>query len=239
MTNHIVVTGGGGFSMAADHKASAGDRFLLSLADVKNPLVCFVPTASADDGLYVSQFFNAFSGLGVRTSVLTLWSGAADAVKRMDEADVFVIGGGNTVNLLALWRAHGVGDKLKSYINDPGRNVVIGGNAAGAGALYEASATDGFGNGIAPLPYGLGLVPGSFCSHYNSEPDRAPQYQEFVDTSALPPGYGADDGAGIHYADGKIQSFWTEREGAKVHRVDQVENGASVTTEDTQPLTGI
>ncbi|MDO5697032.1 MAG: Type 1 glutamine amidotransferase-like domain-containing protein [Dermatophilus congolensis] len=236
MTTHIVATGGGGFSMAADHRATAADRYLLSLTDATNPLVCFVPTASADDGLYVSQFFNAYSALSVRTSVLTLWSGAADAIKRMEEADIFVIGGGNTVNLLALWAAHGVGDKFKA-LADSGKSLVIGGMAAGAAAFFEGCATDGYGNGVAPLPFGLGLVPGSFCPHYSSEAQRAPQFKEYVDTSALPSGWGADDGAGIHFVDGKVEGYWSETDGAAVYRVEQDENGATVTRQETTPLT--
>lgn len=236
MTSHIVVTGGGGFSMASDHRATAADRYLLSLTDVSNPLVCFVPTASADQGQYVSQFLNAFGSLRVRTSVLTLWSGAAESMRRMDEADLFVIGGGNTVNLLALWAAHGVGERLASYVDDPSRNIVIGGNAAGAAALYEACTTDGFGDGIAPLPFGLGLLDGSFCPHYSSEADRAPQYREYVDTSQLPGGFGVDDGAGIHYADGEVVTFWSEKDGAAVYRVDQDENGATQERLEVEPL---
>lgn len=236
MTTHIVATGGGGFSMAADHRATAADRFLLSLTDATNPLVCFVPTASADDGLYVSQFFNAYSALHVRTSVLTLWSGAADAIKRMDEADVFVIGGGNTVNLLALWAAHGVGDKFTSLASDSGRNLVIGGMAAGAAAFFEGCTTDGYGRGVSPLPFGLGLVPGSFSPHYSSEAERAPQFREYVDTSALPSGWGVDDGAGIHFVDGRVERFWHERPDASVYRVEQDENGATSTKQETVAL---
>lgn len=221
--------------MAADHQATAADRYLLSLTDATNPLVCFVPTASADDGLYVSRFMNAYNALHVRTSVLTLWSGAADAIKRMEEADVFVIGGGNTVNLLALWAAHGVGDKFKA-LADSGKNLVIGGMAAGAAAFFEGCTTDGYGNGIAALPFGLGMVPGSFCPHYNSEPERAPQFKEYVDTSALPSGWGAEDGAGIHFIDGAADRFWSERAGATVYRVEQDENGATVTEQQTTAL---
>lgn len=222
--------------MASDHRATASDRYMLSLTNASNPLVCFIPTASADDGRYVAQFLNAFGDLRARTSVLTLWSGAAESMRRMDEADVFVIGGGNTVNLLALWAAHGVGERLKSFVDDAARDVVIAGNAAGAAALYEASATDGFGDGIAPLPFGLGLLEGSFCPHFSSEAERAPQFREFVDTSALPDGVGVDDGAGIHYVDGQVEKVWRERDQAGVYEVLQDENGSSVTALETDLL---
>jgi hypothetical protein len=41
--------------------------------------VCFAPTAAADDPVYVNRFLAAYSALGVRNMVLTLWQGAAES----------------------------------------------------------------------------------------------------------------------------------------------------------------
>ena len=235
MTTHIVAMGGGGFSSSEDYRPTSLDRYILSLTDATNPLVCFVPTASADDGLYVSRFINAYSS-HVRTCVLTLWSGAADAIARMDDVDVFLVGGGNTLNMLALWSAHGLGNRFRSYAQDPSRDVVLAGVSAGGSVWHEGCTTDAYGSGISPLALGLGLVPGSFCPHYDSEADRAPQYKEFIDTSQLPSGYGVDDGAAIHYVDGQLEACVAERAGAGVHQLVQHENGVSVTDLDTKVL---
>lgn len=235
MTTHIVAMGGGGFSSSEGHRPTSLDRYILSLTDATNPLVCFVPTASADDGLYVSQFINAYSS-HVRTSVLTLWSGAADAIARMEDADVVIVGGGNTLNTLALWSAHGIGQRFRSFTKDVDRDIVIAGVSAGAAVFHEGCTTDSYGNGIQPLALGLGLVPGSFCPHYDSEDDRAPAFKEYVDTSQLPAGWGVDDGAAIHYVDGQVEAFVAEREGAGVHRLEQTENGVTVTRQDTRLL---
>ncbi|MDO5629922.1 MAG: peptidase E [Mobilicoccus sp.] len=235
MTTHIVAMGGGGFSSSQDYGPTSLDHYILSLTDATDPLVCFVPTASADDGLYVSRFINAYSSR-VRTSVLTLWNGAAEAVERMDEADVFVVGGGSTLNTLALWSAHGVGQKFRSYANDTSRSVVLAGVSAGGAVWHEGCTTDSYGRGISPLALGLALVPGSFCPHYDTEAERAPQYSEYIDTGQLPAGFGVDDGAAIHYVDGEVKGFVSERAGATVHRLEQTENGVEASEQETRLL---
>ncbi|MBW3083974.1 hypothetical protein KEM60_00157 [Austwickia sp. TVS 96-490-7B] len=234
MSTHIVAMGGGGFSTSEGFAATSLDRYVLSLTEAPNPLVCFVPTASGDNGLYVSRFMNAYSRSRARTSVLTLWEGAAASLARLDEVDVFLVGGGNTVNMMALWAAHGVSRKVMDIAHDPSRNVVLAGVGAGGAAWFEACATDGYGTGVSPFPHGLGLLPGSFCPHFDGEADRRPQFKEYVDTGQLPSGYGADNGAALHFVDGQLAGCYAERDGATVYRVDQHENGASITA---QPMT--
>ena len=72
----------------------------------------------------------------------------------------FYVGGGSTLNLLALWRAHGVDAVLADLAARD--DAVLAGVSAGANCWYEACSTDSFGP-LAPLRDGLGLgqVPGS------------------------------------------------------------------------------
>ncbi|GAB78457.1 peptidase S51 family protein [Austwickia chelonae NBRC 105200] len=238
MTTHIVAMGGGGFSTSEGYTATGLDRYVLSLTSANNPLVCFVPTASGDNGLYVSRFMNAYSRSRARTSVLTLWEGAADSLARLDEVDVFLVGGGNTVNMMALWAAHGVSRKLQSIAADPSRDIVLAGMGAGGAAWFEACATDGYGTGVTPFPHGLGLVPGSFCPHFDGEAERRPRFTEYVDTGQLPAGWGADNGAGLHFVDGVLDGCYAERADATVYRVEQTENGARVTPQKATQLEG-
>lgn len=229
MTTHIVAMGGGGFSTSEGYRATSLDRYILSLTDAASPLVCFVPTASADSGLYISRFTNAYSHLHARTCVLTLWEGAADSVDRMDDVDIFVVGGGNTFNMLALWNAHGVSHLFAERANDSGRDVVLAGLGAGGAVWHEACTTDSYGRGVTALNHGLGLVKGSFCPHYDSEAERAPQFSRFVDLGELPSGWGADNGAAIHYVDGKVEGFIAENDDVAIYRVEQDEEGVSTT----------
>ncbi len=226
MTTHIVAMGGGGFSSSDGYAATALDRYILSLTDKPHPLVCFVPTAAGDNGIYVQRFMNAYTRSGaLRTTILTVWEGVAESIDRMDEVDVFMVGGGSTVNLLALWTVHGINRKFIDMCNDPDRDVVIAGLAAGASVFHEASTTGSYGRGVQPYPHGMGILPGSFSPHYDRYPDRQAIYRAYVDDGVLPEGYGVDIGAAIHYVDGEIQAFVTERDNAKAYWVGQAEHG--------------
>ena len=110
---HIVAMGGGGFSMEPDNPLL--DDFVLGLSPRKPARVCFVPTASADSATYIVRFYRAFAGRCIPTD-LTLWNTTAlprqpqrtsDLADFIAEQDVIYVGGGDTANLLVLWRRHG------------------------------------------------------------------------------------------------------------------------------------
>src|SRR5687768_1872382 len=100
----ILAMGGGGFSMEPDNPLL--DDFLLSLAPaVESPRVCFLPTASGDADGYIQRFENAFAAPRARTSVLSLFKREhADLRSFVLAQDIVYVGGGNTANLLNLWR---------------------------------------------------------------------------------------------------------------------------------------
>ncbi len=237
MTAHLIAAGGGGFSMSPMGQPTALDHYLLELSAVRSPRVCFVPTASADDPAYINRFLVAYGTLGVRPQVLTLWEGARRSVELLGEADIVVVGGGSTVNLVALWQAHGVDSVIRTLAATDGK--VLFGISAGACAWHEACITDSFG-GTHAWRGGVGLVPGSFCPHYDGEADRAPAYIEAVASGVVPAGYAADDGAAIHYVDGAPYAFVSERESAQVFKVAQsIEPGSSGILVEPQRMTAL
>lgn len=216
MTTHIVTMGGGGFSMSPGGAPTNMDRYLVELTARRSPMVCFVPTASADDPTYIRKFLTAYGSLGVRTMVLTLWQDAAASLARLPEADLVVVGGGSTANLLALWRVHGV-DQVLTQMMTGDRHLVLGGHSAGGACWYQGCVTDSFGD-VRAWPYGLGVLPGSFCPHWNGEAERQPVFTRAIANGNLPGGYAADDGAALHWVDGKLRGAVTEVEGARVAR---------------------
>ena len=217
MSTHIVAMGGGGFSMAPNSAPTSLDRYLVDVSGERSPLVCFVPTASADSAPYINRFLMAYSGLGVRTMVLTLWQGAAESVKRLPEADVVLVGGGNTVNMLALWDAHGVSRTLKLMAADTARTMVLGGLSAGGACWFEGCLTDAFGD-LRGWRGGLGMLSGSFCPHLDGE-DRGAIYTQAIATGMLPGGYAVDDGVAVHFENGKYTDVLAEREGPTALRL--------------------
>ncbi|MCW3157065.1 peptidase E [Micropruina sonneratiae] len=216
MTRHIVAMGGGGFSMSQFGEPTALDRYLIGLTGRAHPQVCFAPTAAGDDAGYIHRFLTAYGSLGVRTSVLTLWQDAAASIDRLAEADLLFVGGGSTVNLMALWEAHGVTDVIRQRYGDGA--LVLAGISAGACCWYTGCVTDSFGD-LRPWLGGMGLVRGSFCPHLDGEPERDPMFTAAIAAGDLPGGYAADDGAGVHYVDGVPAHFIAEAEGHAVYRV--------------------
>ncbi|HNV10783.1 MAG TPA: peptidase E [Propionibacteriaceae bacterium] len=217
MTTHIVAMGGGGFSMSGNGAPTSIDNYLLELSGKSSPLVAFAPTASADDPTYINRFLTAYGTLGVRTMILTLWQGAQASVERLADADVVLVGGGSTVNLMALWDAHGVSRAVKQRATRG--DVVLAGLSAGAACWFEGCVTDSFGD-FRPWRGGTGLLPGSFCPHFNSEGGRAPVFTSAVASGVLPGGYGVDDGAALVFADGRLVRGIAERDGLEALRFD-------------------
>ncbi|MEU1575032.1 peptidase E [Streptomyces collinus] len=211
---------GGGFSTDEDGLL---DDWLLSHVGRPRPKVCFVPTASGDAPAYIDQFLSAFEPRSCEPSVLSLFQRELDdeALRRfLLDQDVVYVGGGNTANLLAVWRAHGVDRVLSEACN---RGTLLCGISAGANCWARGSHTDSFG----PLTFlqdGLGLLPGSVCPHYDSEPGRRASYREAVATGRLSAGWAIEDGVGALFADGRfdeavsrtpeVRLYWVQADGA-------------------------
>jgi dipeptidase E len=217
---HIVAMGGGGFSMEPDNPLL--DDFVLSLSRQQPAKICFIPTASGDSANYLVKFYRAFSGRAV-PSDLTLFDSTqlprspprtADLEQLLLEQDVVYVGGGSTVNLLALWRAHGLDAILRRAWE---QGVVLSGVSAGMICWFETSLTDSFG-ALAPLRDGLGFLGGSACPHYDSEPQRRPRYHELI-LSGFPAGIGVDDGAALHFVGDTLAEVVSSRPKAAAFRV--------------------
>lgn len=223
---HVVAMGGGGFSAGRPAGVrSSLDRYVLGLTDARRPRICFVPTASGDALTYVVRFFDAFPAHSFDTSVLHLFSREIEDVAGfLSEQDVVYVGGGNTANMLATWRLHGVDVALRSAW---GSGVIMAGVSAGANCWFDASTTDSFLLGHAdPLLDGLGIVGGSFSPHYDQEPARRPSLLSLVGAGTLPDGLACDDDVAVHFTDSAFHAAISAREGAGAYRVTRVGSGA-------------
>jgi peptidase E len=208
--------GGGGFSMEPGNPLL--DEFVLSLARSSRPRVCFLPTASGDADSYVLRFYRAFAALDCRPCDLRLFGRSVlDLEPFILAQDVIYVGGGNTANLLAVWRAHGV-DRLLRRAWEEG--IVLCGLSAGMNCWFTGSVTDSFGaSRLAPLHDGLALLPGSCCPHYDSESQRRPAFQGLISSGELPGGWAADDGAALVFHGETLSEVVASRPVAAGYRV--------------------
>jgi dipeptidase E len=209
---HIVALGGGGFSDGGD----ALDQFVLDLPEAVRPRICFLPTASADSADYVVRFYEAFRERAEPSHLELFGRPRHDIRDFLLGQDVVYVGGGNTANMLAIWRVHGVDAVLREAWE---RGIVLAGISAGSICWFESGVTDSFGEELAPLPC-LGFLSGSNCPHYDSEPQRRPTYQRLVDAGELPPGLAADDGVGLHFVGTELAEAVAGRPDALAFRVE-------------------
>jgi dipeptidase E len=228
----IVAMGGGGFLM----DDPVLDRFVLSLIDARRPKVCFLPTASGDHPANEAALAEAFPAAGFDATVLHLFDrDVADITAFLGDQDLLYVGGGNTVSMLAVWRAHGVDAALRAAWE---AGVVLAGVSAGANCWFEACTTDSFLLGRAdPLLDGLGFVGGSFTPHYDGETARRPAVHELIAAGALPDGYACDDGAALHVVDGEVREAVGSRPGPRAFRVQRTGDAVAETPLPIRSLT--
>ncbi len=207
--------GGGGFSMGD----SVLDDYVLTMTRKVRPRVCFIPTASGDSREYIVNFYEAFPAKRAVASHLPLFGAPRRDIREfLLSQDVIYVGGGNTANMLAVWRVHGVDRVLREAWR---RGVVLTGVSAGMLCWFESGVTDSFGLSLSALRDGVGLLKGSGCPHYDGEANRRPTYQRLLRRGLAPRvgGVAADDYAAIHYVGVKIHACISARPNAKCYRV--------------------
>ncbi|WP_026691388.1 peptidase E [Alteribacter aurantiacus] len=222
----IIAMGGGGFSMEPDNLLL--DRYILNQASSDKPKVCFLPTASGDAEGYIERFYESFGKLHCEPSHLSLFKPPSqDLQDFVLEKDIFYVGGGNTKNLLALWREWGLDLVLHDAWN---QGIILAGLSAGAICWFEEGVTDSFGRGLTPLPC-LGFLKGSHCPHYDGEKERRPSYQTFVASEKMKAGIAADDGVALHYKGQALHRVVSSRPNARAFKVTKEDAESTIHTE--------
>lgn len=215
--------GGGGFTSDDSLKL---EKYLLSLCSKQNPKICFLPQASNESRDYILKFYQSFLSLGAQPSWISLFGNVRDGYKeQLLNSDIIYVGGGNTRSMLALWREWGVDEILKQAYE---RGVILSGLSAGMLCWFQWGITDS----VKPLGFvqGLGLISGTGCPHYDTEPDRPPFFEQSVHEGKVPPGYALYDHTGAHFIDGKLFKAVKSRTGKKVKLIEQ-DNVSVIETE--------
>ena len=212
MTRRIIACGGRElwYPQLIDH--------VLSFAKRSRPKVLFLPTASGDDETYIKLFRHAFGRRDCELDVLQLFTRTVQDVDALiAEQDVVMVGGGNTANMLAIWRLHGVDRALRAAYD---AGTVLTGWSAGCICWYEGGTTDSFTPELGPLHDGLGFLKGSASPHYDSEPRRPLVYAREI-AAGLPPGIALDDAVAAIYVDERLVEVVSGRAGGRAFSVDR------------------
>lgn len=230
----IVAMGGGGFSMEPTNPLL--DDYVLSLSARQPARVCFLPTASGDATQYVVRFYRALSGRCLPADIMLSGelrrpANTSELEEMLSQQDIFYVGGGNTVHLLALWRAHGLDRLLRERWM---QGAILCGVSAGMNCWFQSSITDSFG-ALAGLDDGLGLLQGSACPHYDGNAERRPAFHQAL-LAGLRGGYAADVGAALHFVGAELKTVVSSRPAARAYRVEVRDGRIEETALETRYL---
>jgi peptidase E len=226
---HVLAIGGFGPAPQQDRRLPALAGHALALSGAAQPRVCVLNTAVGDDPAGLVRMYAMFSDHGARPSHLQLFPmpNVADPADLLLSQDVIFVGGGSVANMMAVWRVHGL-DHLMRQAWEAG--IVLAGVSAGAICWFNGGTTDSFGPELRAFTAGLGILPGSYCPHYSSEPARRPAYHSFVADGTLAAGHACDDGAAAHFADDRLAGIVADRSGATGYLVEPDGKGGSAET---------
>lgn len=214
----IFIWGGGTDKPIVNH--------LIKLTGKENPKVCFMPSATGDSLASITGWYALVEGLPLRPHVMKVFIDSYTTKESFEETlmkmDAVYVGGGNTLNMMAIWKAQGIDVALrKAY--DAG--IVMCGASAGSLCWFEAGTTDSRPKELSKVDC-LGWLKLSHCPHYNVEEFRRPLYHKMILAKELSPGYACDNQAGIYFenetlvrcvnSDPKSKSFFVDLQDGKI-----------------------
>jgi peptidase E len=177
-----------------------------------HPRACIIATAVGDSDSRAAAAHNAFGKAGWISTHLALFTMPTftDMRTHLLAQDVIWVSGGSTVNLLALWRAHGLDVILRECWES---GVVITGVSAGSLCWHVGGTTDSFGLPLHAVTDALGFLPYSNSPHHDAEAERRPLIHRLIADGTLPDGYATENGTGLVFFDRELAEAFTEVEG--------------------------
>jgi dipeptidase E len=218
----ILALGGHDFDRRAGNDAICD--FIVDLADSPRPRICLLPTASGDPEDQIARFRRAFAERECVPDVISLFRLGENPVDLREELlgqEVIYAGGGSMLNLIAIWRAHGLDEILRECWRE---GILIVGQSAGAMCWFQGGITSS--QGEPDVADGFGVLPGSACVHYLTEPVRRRRFLRAISSGELEPGLGLEDQTGALFEDTELAETISARDGAAVWEVRAEGNGA-------------
>jgi len=175
---------------------------IIKLTGKERPKICFLPTASGDSERSIIRWYELVNDLSVEPSVQRVWiSSYSQNVSFEDNLlsmDAIVVGGGNTLNMIAIWKAQEIHTVLKKALE---KGIVLAGGSAGSLCWFDNGTTDSRPIELSVVE-GLGFLQYSHCPHYDSEEYRRPLYHKNIENGIFKSGYAMDNDAGIIFKNG-------------------------------------
>ncbi len=206
------------FSMEPDNGLL--DKYILNLVPKERPKICFLGTASNDGKEYREMFYKFFKNMQCEPSHLSLMHPPGNIEAFIMDKDIIHVGGGNTNLIIDTWKKSGV-DKIMKKAWEAG--IILTGMSAGAICWFDDGITNPSAGKLTRLPC-LGFINGSFCPHYYDRAELKEAFRKLILSGVLEEGYGAEDGAAIHFVDSEPIRIVTSRPGVTAYKVRKIRN---------------
>jgi dipeptidase E len=178
-------------------------QYVIKLTGKPNPRICLLPTAMGDSPVSIINWYAICEGLPMQPFVQKTYVASYTEKETFEEKllsmDAIVVGGGNTLNMMAIWKAQGIDTVLRKAYN---KGIILSGGSAGSLCWFQGGTTDSRPKDLS-IVHCLGFIQTSHCPHYHSEPLRKPLYFDNILKGKLSPGYAIDDLAGIVFENEK------------------------------------
>lgn len=193
-----------------DLKSSYIATVLLSLTSKLKPSILLFPIASMDNERVINNFFKEYDGLNFSCDVvkLTMKPDLDDIILKAKQSDIVFFTGGNTIKCLDFLHRNGYDKLIYELAN---LDLIIAGVSAGANILcsfgladaYSYKDNDSFYN--YKIQKGLGILPFSFCPHFNLG-DRILYFKDMLSTDEA---YALDENCAIYIKNNRLVGMWS------------------------------
>mgnify|MGYP001388041529 CR=1 FL=1 len=187
-------------------------RYILALTHKPDPKICFIPTASADREAGINMWYEYCTNLPLRPSVLRTFINSSPEQKTFEEeiltSDAIIVGGGNTLNMIAIWKAQGIDTLLRKAYDE---GIVLAGGSAGSLCWFAQGYSDSRPKYLSIIK-GLGFLDFSHSPHYNNY-ERRTSFLKAIADGRLKPGYGCDNLAGLLFVNGILKKSVSQNAG--------------------------
>ena len=179
-------------------------NYVAELTSKPNPKICYIAIAKGDNPTAIAQWYSNCEDLPIRPYVLKTFVNSKTSPKSFEEVimsmDAIVVSGGNTLNMLAIWKVQGIDSLLRKAYES---GIVMAGGSAGSLCWFTGGSTDSRPKELTIIK-GLGFLDFSHSPHYLKELSRRPLYHDLILSEKLQPGYACDDMAGLLFINGKM-----------------------------------
>ncbi len=181
-------------------------RYVVDLTEKENPRICYLPTASGDNQDNIKYWEKICNVLKIESIILKVWVSSSEKNQSFEEvllnSDAIIVGGGNTLNMLGIWKAQGIDVILRKALK---KGIILAGGSAGSICWFKNGISDSRPVNLSIVD-GLAILPYSNCPHFSQEQRRA-LYYEMIEKKKMAAGYASDELAGILFKNGKAVEY--------------------------------